>query len=575
MEFQRGIHDAVTDRNIHGVVLMKSAQVGYTQMLKNIIGYYIDQDPSPMMLVQPTSGMAKSFSKDRLAPMLRDTPCLKGKVKSARDRDSGNTVMHKQFPGGQITLAAAASASELASRPIRVALLDEVDRYPLNVKGEGDAVGLVLARLKTFWNSKWMMGSTPTRANESRIYDAFKNSDQRYYYVPCPHCDEMQTLKFEQLKWDEGKPEEAYYVCEHNGCVITDGQRNSAVRKGKWVATKPFNGVAGFHISELYSEFSSFAKVAASYEEKKDTPEKLQTFFNTVLGLPYEEATEGVTADMFETLVDDYERRTVPNGVGVLTAFVDIQKDRAEFSVIGFGRHLEPFVIDHQVVYGSINDASFREGLAEELRSLDYERQDGVIMPLKQIGIDSGYETKSVYDLVRLIGSKAVATKGVGGFSRDLVARPNYKDYTVNGKVVKRGMKLYALGVDVAKVWVYDRFTLDSNKVGRAHFPDGMSDDYFEQLSAERLQIQNVRGYKQRRWVKVNDRNEALDCFVGCVAMAVILGADKYSSRTWDKLTAINAESEYMPKKDNDIVAKKIERPNPWANLGKMNNERM
>lgn len=576
VEFQRGIQDAVTDKTIIGVVVMKSAQVGYTQILKNIIGYYIDQDPSPMMMVQPTAGMAKSFSKDRLAPMLRDTPALRGKVRSARERDSGNTVLHKQFAGGHLTLAAAASASELASRPIRIALLDEVDRYKANVSGEGDPCALVIARLKTFWNSKWMMGSTPTRSNESRIFDAFKTSDQRYFYVKCPHCDEAQTFKFEFMRWEEGNPSTAFYACEHNGCVIDDADKNLMVRNGEWIATAKFNGIAGFHISELYSPFSSWAKIAADYEIKKETPEQLQTFYNTVLGLPYEAASDGVDAADFAALVDDYEKNTVPDGVGVLTGFIDIQKDRIEYSVWGFGRNLEPYLINHDVMLGSINDPNFRASVAAEIRGLSYENQHGDTLVLKQVGVDSGYESKSAYDLVRLIGSKACATKGVGGFGRDMVARPSYKDYTVGGKVIKRGMKLFALGVDVAKIWTYDRFSLGANQVGRAHFPVGMSDDYFEQLAAERLQIQNVRGYKVRKWITVNLRNEALDCFVGCLSMALVVGVDKYTSRTWDSLLNVRAASEFTTNKNDVIVEKPVERKiSAWSRLGQKNGGNM
>ena len=566
------MYDAITDRDILGVVIMKSAQVGYTQLLKNTIGYYIDQDPSPMIFLMPSQSMAESFSKERLDPMFRDTPALRNKIKSSRDRDSGNTRLNKKFPGGTLTLASASSATDIASRPKRIVIGDELDKFLADVKGEGDPWNLALARQKTFWNKKWIVGSTPSRANESRIYDAFIQSDQRYYFIACPHCQEKQTLKFEQMKWDDGDCAEAYYVCEHNGCVITDHEKNLAVSEGEWIATQKFNGVAGFHISELYSPFSSFEKIANSYETNKDTPQKLQTFFNSVLGLPFEEASEGVSSDDFKGLVDDYERRVVPEKVGILTAFVDIQKDRVEFSVIGFARHLEPFVIDHQVIYGSVNDYEFRTTVSDELKSLEFERFDGKTLKLSMIGVDSGYETKSAYDLVRLIGSKAVATKGVGGFSRDFVSRPTYKELTINGKIIKRGVKMHALGVDIAKVWVYDRFTLSNDKVGRAHFPDGMSDDYFEQLSAERLQIQNVRGYKQRRWIKVNDRNEALDCFVGCVAMAFILGADKFSRAKWDSLEGIKPESDFMPKKDNEIVKKNIERSNPWGELGSKSN---
>ena len=556
--FQKGILDAVSDKDVRGIVMMKSAQIGYTVILGIIIAYYIDHEPCPILLVQPTGTMAKAFSKDRLAPMIRDTPALRGKIKNSRERDSGNTTLHKQFPGGQLTIAAAGSSSDLASRPIRVVLLDEVDRYEQSVKNEGDPSSLAIKRTNNYWNAKWIMGSTPTRANESRVYDEFKKSDQRYFKLTCPHCGEMQALKFDGMKWEEGKPETAFYACEHNGCVINDGDKLRMLQTGVWQASKPSAGIAGFHISELYSPWRSWAQIASDYESKKTTPETMQTFWNTVLGLPFEEVTEGVDAEKFIELIDQYERRSVPNDVGVLTGFVDIQKDRVEYSVWGWGRHQEPYLIDHQIKIGSITRAEFREEVAEELRSAEFFRMDGRPLKIKLCGVDAGYETKSAYDIVRLGGAAFVATKGVGGFGRDVVTRPSYKDLTISGKVLKRGIKLYPMGVDNAKVWAQGRFGLAANEVGRVHFPDGMSDDYFEQLCVERLQSIVVRGYKQRRWIKESGaRNEAFDCFVGAFAMSLVLGIDKWSESRWQSLTYVATDKPVQVGTEKPVEKKK------------------
>ena len=221
--------DAVNDPRTEMVVIMSSAQVGKTEIINNIIGYNVHLDPSPILLLQPTLEMAEAWSKDRFAPMLRDTYVLKGLVKDPRTRDSGNTLLHKRFPGGHITMAGANSPASLASRPIRLVLCDEVDRYPVSAGTEGDPVSLAKKRTTTFWNRKILLTSTPTIKGASRIESAFEQSDQRRFYVPCPQCGEKQTLKWQQVKWEQGdpkdgdekhKPETAAYICEHNGCII-------------------------------------------------------------------------------------------------------------------------------------------------------------------------------------------------------------------------------------------------------------------------------------------------------------------------------------------------------------------
>ena len=164
-EYQRGIMDALSDPYIETVVVMSSAQVGKTEILNNAVGYFISQDPSPMLVVQPTLDMAQTWSKDRLAPMLRDTPILSGLVKDPRSRDSGNTTLHKVFPGGHVTACGANSPSSLASRPVRNVFCDEVDRYPVSAGTEGDPVSLAKKRSATFWNRK--IDRKSTRLNSS------------------------------------------------------------------------------------------------------------------------------------------------------------------------------------------------------------------------------------------------------------------------------------------------------------------------------------------------------------------------------------------------------------------------
>jgi phage terminase large subunit GpA-like protein len=289
--------DSVTDPSVHTIVVMKSAQIGWTEIINNIVGYFIDQDPCPIMVIQPTEHLAETWSKDRLAPMIRDTACLTKKVRDSKSRDSGNTILHKNFPGGHLTAIGANAPSNLASRPIRIVLPDEVDRYPASAGAEGDPINLAQKRTRTFFNRKLMMGSTPTVKEASRIELAFEDSDQRRYFVPCPDCNEFQTLKWAQVQWLKNEPDKAYYVCEHCGSCIQESSKHWMVRQGEWRATKPFSGTAGFHIWEGYSPWSTWGELAVDFLKAKRNTETLKTFVNTSLGETWEEAGETVDPD--------------------------------------------------------------------------------------------------------------------------------------------------------------------------------------------------------------------------------------------------------------------------------------
>jgi phage terminase large subunit GpA-like protein len=328
--------DAVSDPKNEQVTFMKSAQTGGTEVINNIVGYYIDQDPAPILLVQPTVEMGKAWSVDRLAPMLRDTPKLKGRVKDAKSRDSKNTVLHKVFPGGHITIAGANSAASLASRPIRVTLFDEIDRYPPSAGTEGDPVNLGRKRSTTFWNRKSIEVSTPTVKGASRIEQSYNSSSMDQFWVPCPHCDEFQTLMWAHCHWPEDQPGEAYYGCEHCGGVIEDKHKQPMLLLGEWRSRDPESAVRGFHINELYSPWVTFGEMASSFVEAKKFPDTLKTWVNTALGETWEEKGEGLDDDALSDRAESYQAE-VPAGAVVLNCAVDTQDDRLEAELVGGG----------------------------------------------------------------------------------------------------------------------------------------------------------------------------------------------------------------------------------------------
>lgn len=544
--------DAFSDPNIEMVVIMSSAQVGKTEILNNVIGYHVSQDPSPMLVVQPTLDMAQTWSKDRLAPMLRDTPILQGLVKDPRARDSGNTTLHKIFPGGHITSCGANSPSSLASRPVRIVLCDEVDRYPVSAGSEGDPVSLARKRATTFWNRKIGLFSTPTNKGNSRIESAFEESDKRYYFVKCAHCGHDQTLKWAMVRWEDGQPETAKYSCEECGTLWSDTDRVKAIRHGYWKATAESRRVAGFHLSALYSPWTALESAVIEFLEAKKQPATLRVWVNTFLGETWEEQGETIDDFALSARREDFGN-TLPSDVLLLTAGVDVQDDRLEVEIVGWGRDEESWSLDYRTVYGDPSSPAVWQDL-EGLLSQKFEREDEKEMSVRCVCIDSGgHHTNSVYNFVRpREGRRIFAIKGVGGEGKPLVGKPGRNNI---GKI-----RLFPVGVDTAKDVLFSRMRIAEPGPGYMHFPASRSDEYFRQLTAEKLTTRYHKGFARREWVKVRPRNEALDVRVYAMAALGILNlnlntlADRQTNRP---LMVVENPPEPMqpliPKRNNVI----------------------
>jgi phage terminase large subunit GpA-like protein len=519
--YQRGILEACSDPLVEQVVVMSSAQVGKTEIELNVVGFYIDQDPAPILVVLPTVDPdAKAWSVDRLAPMLRDTPRLRGKVRDPRSRDSGNKILHKTFPGGHITLVGANSPSGLASRPIRVALFDEVDRFPASAGTEGDPVNLGVKRTSTFWNRKIVKVSTPTFKDFSRIEADWKLSDQRFFEVPCPHCGARQRLEWKHLHWETGKPASAAYACEKCGAIIDEVHKPRMLAGGRWVPTNPGSRIAGFHLNALYSPWARWGELARDFLEAKGSPERLRVFVNTVLGEPWEERGEQIEVT---ALAGRRERWTgdVPAGAGVLTAGVDIQGDRLELVVYGWGAGEEAWTVAHHRIYGDPEQSDVWERL-ETLRTKAYRHESGVDLRIRACGIDSGAFTHAVYRYVRPRQRQGVhALKGQSTRGRALLGRPS-------AKANRQGVRIWPVGVDTAKDVLFARLRMQAPGPGYIHFgppgPDGGDDEYLAQFGAEKVVARFVKGVRIREYRPLRDRNEAIDLYVYALAALYSLG---------------------------------------------------
>lgn len=519
-EYQRGIMDAFNEPNVREVVVMSSSQCGKTEILNNIVGFHVEQDPSPILVVQPTLDMAQTWSKDRLAPMLRDTPSLSGLVKDPRSRDSGNTTLHKVFPGGHITACGANSPSSLASRPIRVVLCDEVDRYPVSAGSEGDPVSLAKKRAATFWNRKIAMVSTPTNKGASRIETAYEESDQRKYHVKCPHCEHEQTLKWAQVKWEEDKPETAKYICEDCGSLWDEAERIRAIRNGRWLATQKFTGIAGFHLSALYSPWTPLADGVRDFLEAKKQPATLRVWVNTYLGETWEEQGEQIDDYDLARRAEDWD--ALPEDVLILTAGVDVQDDRLEVEIVGWGRDEESWSVDYKTIYGDPSAPIVWQDL-DQFLSQTYEHELGEELMVRATCVDSGgHHTQAVYKYCAAReGKRIFAIKGVGGEGRPIVGKPSKNNI---GKV-----KLFPVGVDTAKHLLFSRFRITEPGPGYCHFPIGRDEEYFKQLTAEKIATRYHKGFAKREFVKTRTRNEALDVRVYSMAALSLLNVNLLS----------------------------------------------
>jgi len=527
-EYQRGIMDAFSDPLTELVVVMSSAQVGKTEILNNVLGYHINYDPAPILVLQPTLEMGQTWSKDRLAPMLRDTPAIGSRVADVKGKDSGNTILHKSFPGGHVTVAGANSPASLASRPIRLLLCDEVDRYPKSAGTEGDPLGLAMKRTATFWNRKIGIVSTPTVKGFSRIESAFLETDQRFFNVPCIHCGKRQVLRWGNVVWGpespaEGDPSKAVLQCPECNGYISSAQKNAMVRRGEWVATAPFRGKAGFHISELYSPWRSLGQIAEDFIIAKDSPERLQVWVNTSLGETWEEAGETVHDHELMARAENYAA-PIPARALYLSAGVDTQPDRLEVEVVGWGAGEESWSVDYHVIYG---DPDVEEGqpnspwteLTDYLRR-DWQHESGATLTVGHAFIDSGgHNTTAVYNYARRHkGDRFYACKGKGGEGLPIVGQ-RQKTRPAKSKVPH---DLFIVGTDNAKNIVMRRLRLNSPGPGYCHFPAGRDSEWYRQLTAEKCLTRFVKGFPKREWIKDSGRrNEALDCRVYAFAAFV------------------------------------------------------
>lgn len=504
---------------VQRLVLMFAAQLGKTEVGLNWIGYVMQHAPAPMLVVLPTLEVRKRWVRQRLDPLLNETPVIRALFDARRARDAGNAEDMKDFPGGMLVVGGANSPASLASMPIRYVLCDEVDRFPWEVGQEGDPLGLIDERTKTFPRRKVLLVSTPTTRGASRIEGEYDKSDMREYHVPCPHCGDFQVLRWRHDNGRYGLIHNAatgavYYACVHCGERIDEHHKPAMLAAGRWIPRHPERAVRGYHLSGLYSPIGlgfTWAELWHKWEEAHGDTANLKRFINTTLGESWEEQGDSIEDLALIARLEDYPE-TLP--ATIRTAGVDVQKDRLEATIVAWGAGEEGWLIDHLILPGDTARPEVWENLHDALTDA------GIAFA----AIDSGYNTSMVYAFTEK-RRWSVAVKGITGMGRPLIEDEKKRRQRLRNRR-KKAAHVEPLGVDQGKALLYARLKLPLPGPAYLHFPrdPAFDDEYFAQLAAEKL-VTKIKGTRPfQEWVQTRPRNEALDCLLYALAALRLSG---------------------------------------------------
>lgn len=561
--YLRELMDVLSDEHpCKKVVFMKPTQVGGTEVLNNAAGYVIHHSPGPTMVVMPTEKLAQRWSKQRLAPMIKASPVLRGLLRPASSRDGGNTTLMKEFPGGLLVIAGANSASDLRSMPARRILADEVDEYPSDLEDQGSPLELAERRASTFVRRKVFVCSSPKLKANSVVWREYEASDQRRFHVPCPHCLHEQPLEIEQLTAD------GLYLCLGCGKLIEEHHKTAMLAAGRWVARSPGRDVPGFHLNALYAPIGlgyTWNEIAELRSAADRNPDRQVTFTNTILGLPFEgERQQHDASDVELRAEQGWRRRVVPRGALVGTIGVDCQHDRFAVQVVFWGREQRAWIVDYDEIPG---DPSTQEGF----RELDafllqaYAKTSGALIVPRVVAIDGGNWTEEVAQFVRARQERLVRAgathqlqrvlivRGRSATSERVVYRPKKTETNQRGKTLARSVGVWGVGTDIAKHVLFGRMGADAQAEDPSRrmirFPGGVEvadgdlvradgalpSSYYTGLTCEYFDL------TARKWVKPKTaRNEPLDTLVYAyfAALSPFIRLDLMRDHEWDRLEA-------------------------------------
>lgn len=548
------------------VVVMKSAQTGFTIMLIVLAGHSIDRDPCRMMIVQPTSGALSDFNKEKLQPAIDMSPVLAAKVNGivSRSGDS-STATNKQFPGGSISLAIASSAADLRSKTRKKVFLDEIDEYPDDLDGQGDPLEMAEARQIAFLATgdwKRLKISTPTIKGDSKIEAAYLAGDQRRWHVACPGCGERFVFEFDRthFRFNDVAPYQAHYVSPCCGTIIEGHEKNAVYRTGIYIPTASRPGAGrSYHFCAMSSPFVPWDEVARKYVEANGDPRKLKAFYNLWLGLPYE--VRGDAPDhvrLMERREHDLVRGRIPPLGLILTGAADVQMRGIYYEIKAYGPDRQKWIVDAGIIEGETNDPHAGAFLRlAEIHATAWPDAYGGSRRVDAFGVDSGFRSHVVYTWVRG-RTGAFALKGLDGWSRPALGTGQPVDVDFNNKRIRNGALVWGVGTWPLKGAHYDDLRKEGLKSGKERDPSGychfgtwIDEVYFRQITSEYLATENFRGRTRRIWLpRKGEENHFLDCTIYNDALADYLGLSRLTGDEWAALAAERCAPEIVRNPD-------------------------
>lgn len=517
--------DAFTDPKVSHIVIWAASQVGKSEVMNNMIGYIIDQDPGSILFIQPTTIDAKDYSKLRIAPMIRDCPTLKKKVAASKSRDSGNTILQKTFTGGILTMCGSTEAHALCSKPIRYVFGDERDRWDLSAGNEGDPWDLAMARQTTFYNAKAVEVSTPTIKGASNIEAAYATGTMERWRSQCPHCGEYHEIQWKDIRYEYEEKAvgdsktyiigSIFYICPGCGCISDEFTMKR--QPAKWVADNPdayLNGCRSFKLNAFVSQWATWESIILKFLKAQGNSKKLQVVYNTCFGELWEDRGDIEDEDSLLARREEYSAE-LPDGVLVLTCGVDTQDDRLEFEVVGHGHFGETWGIQKGIIMGRPDDETVWAAL-DDVLDHTYRFGDGLGLHISMTFVDEGgHFTQEVRMQCRnRIGKKVFCIKGMPGQDRPFTGPPKQMKITVRNIAVGTCWQ-YQIGVDSGKQIIMDNIRVKTPGSKYCHFPrrDDYGPGYFAGLLSEHL-VYDAKNKHPWQWKKIpgHERNEVLDC---------------------------------------------------------------
>lgn len=503
--YLKEILNCLSSKDTIFIIIMSCNQVGKGEVINNGIGYFMDSDPSPMMMVQPTVQAAERYSKRKLVPMFRACKILKQKMEGFQQ-----SVTEKTFGGGFLMLVGANSPTGLASNTVRVALLDEVDRYAPGAGTEGDQIALAIKRTDNFTQSrKIVITSTPGEEESSKINRWYKSSTQEVWSIPCPSCGEYTNPTIEDFD-----PKELLVACKKCGCLHSEHEWKAMQKDGKYIARNPGNNKKrGFHLNAFSSPWVTWDIIADEYLEAKKDPLEMMVFMNTRMGLPWKGimALDNAYQDIYDVNRMDYGA-DLHDDILILTAGLDIQDTWAAIEVVGWSHGERSFGVEYKVFHGDPDNLSFWKQIDLFLEK-DFYFKNGKSLKIQMTFVDTGgHKTQSTYNYLY-----AKEHKGIYGIKGDNTRKKGYVISTSTVNVANdKPVTLIRLGVNDLKSLIFERLEKNKNENGYCCFPTdptkGYSVEYFKGLYSEKkVKIVNKHGYTQIVWEKIRQRNEPLD----------------------------------------------------------------